>query len=119
MQVSWVHNDHTTGAHDGAGLGQRFIVHREVQLFRREAAAGRTAGLDRLEFLVIRYTAADIVDDLAEGQAHRYFDKTGAVDLPGQREGLGTLAFLGTVPGVPVTIVLHDGRDIGPGSRRC
>ena len=61
----------------------------------RDAAAGRAAGLHRLDRLPSGDAAADLVDDLAQRDAHRHFDQPGVRDLAGQREDLGALALLG------------------------
>ena len=78
-----------------------------------DAAAGRAAGLDRLELPAVRDAAADLVDDLAQRDAHRHLDQAGVVDLPGQGEHLGALALLGADAGEPVAAVADDRRDVG------
>ena len=67
-----------------------------------DAAAGRAAGLDGLELLAVGDAAADVEDDLAEGDPHGDFDQAGVVDLADQREDLGPLARLGPDAGEPV-----------------
>jgi hypothetical protein len=43
--------------------------------------------------------AADLVDDLADRDAHRHLDQAAALDLAGQREDLRALALLGAQRG--------------------
>ena len=59
--------------------------------------------------------AADVVDDLAEGDPHRDFDEAGVVDLADEREDLGPLARLRSDPGEPLAPPVDDDRDVGPG----
>ena len=47
--VVFVHHHHAAGAHDGAELRQRFVIHRRVEHLLRDAAAGRAAGLHGLD----------------------------------------------------------------------
>lgn len=54
-------HDHAAGTHDGAELLERVVVDRRIEKLDRDAAAGRTAGLDRLDLLRVR--AADIEND--------------------------------------------------------
>ena len=65
-------------------------------MLRRDTSAGRTAGLCRLELLAVRDTAADLLDDFAQGGTHRNLDQTGVVDFAAQGEDLGALGFFGT-----------------------
>ena len=58
--------------------------------------------LDRLESLAAGDAAADVEDDLPQGDAHGHFDQAGVVDLAGQGEDLGALALLGADAGEPV-----------------
>ncbi len=65
--------------------------------------------------LIAGNAAADVINDLFQGNAHGHLDQPGAVYLAGQGEGLGALAFFGAIAGVPVSALLHNRRDIGPG----
>ena len=46
MFVRVVHHDHAAGTHDGTELGERFVIHRRVQIFARECSRrrGRRSG---------------------------------------------------------------------------
>ena len=68
-------------------LAERVVVDRRSIALCGNAAAGRAAGLDRLELLAAGHAAADVVDDFAQGRAHRHFDQPGvaAPCRPGQR----------------------------------
>ena len=59
-----VHDDHAAGAHHGSGLDQRIVADAEVEQLCGNAAAGRAAGLHRLEVVSVGNAAADVFDDL-------------------------------------------------------
>ena len=67
------------------------VVDRDIQMLRRDAAAGGAAGLRGLELLAVRDAAADVIDDGAQGGTHGDFHQTGVVDLAAQCEHLGAL----------------------------
>ena len=93
--VVLVQDHHAAGAHDRAHAGQGIEVHRHVEELGRDAAARRTAGLDRLELLVrVQHAAADVEDDLPERDAHGHFDEARVLDLAGQGEHFRALRFL-------------------------
>ena len=96
-------------------LARRVVIDRQVDPLGGDAAAGRAAGLDRLELLAAGHAAADVVDDLAERGAHRHFDQAGVLDLAGQGEDLGAAALFGADPGEPVGPVVDHGRHVGEG----
>ncbi len=100
-----VHDDHAAGAHDGAGLHERVVVDRQVEVLAAQTAAGRAAHLHRLEVPVARDAAAHAEDELAQGDAHRHLDEPGVGHLAGQREDLGALAALGAHGGEPLGAV--------------
>ena len=81
----------------------------------RDAAAHRAAGLHGFEFLVVQDAAADVVNDLAQGDAQRDFDQAGAFDLAGDGEGLGALALFGAHRGEPCAALVNDLGDVGVG----
>ena len=84
-----------------APTDERFVVDRDVEVLCRDAAAGRAAGLHRLEGPAVEDAAADVEDDLAEGRAHGDLDQAGVDDLAGQREDLRALAGLRADGGEP------------------
>ena len=63
--------------------------------------------------------AADVLDDLADGDAHRHLDQAVVADLAGQGEDLGALALLRAERGVPLGAAGDDGRRCWRRSRRC
>ena len=81
-------DDHAAGAHHGPDLRERPVVDRRVEVLLGDAAAGRAAGLHRLELASAGDAAADVVDDLAQRGAHRDLDEADVVDLAGEREDL-------------------------------
>ena len=83
-----VHNDHTARTHHAADGGEVVVVYLGVHEARGDASAGRSAGLSRLELLAGRDAAADDLDDLSEGGAHRDLDETGVGDLSAESEDL-------------------------------
>ena len=86
-----------------------------IQMFFRDAAAGRAAGLHGLELLAAGNAVADLVDDVPERHAHRHFDQAGIFDLADQGKDLGALASGGSELIEPVGAVVDDQRHIGPG----
>ena len=57
--------------------------------------------------------AADLLDDLADGDAHRHLDQAAAADLAGQGEDLGALARRGAERGEGLGAVAEDPRHAG------
>jgi hypothetical protein len=64
-----------TGAHDGAYLGNLFIVDGSVQVLFGNTPTRRSAQLDPLELALLGDAAADVVNQAAQGSAHGHFDK--------------------------------------------
>ena len=66
-----------------------------------EASAGGPADLHRLEAVlpdlsrVVRHSAADVVDNLAQRRAEGNLDQAGVGHVPGEREGLGARRLFG------------------------
>ncbi len=89
--VIFIHDNHTAGSHHRADGLKAFVVDRRIKECRRNTSAGRASGLRGFKFLAAGNTAADIVDDVAQGRSHRDFNQTGVVDFAGQREHLGSL----------------------------
>ncbi|VTR70068.1 hypothetical protein DESC_780256 [Desulfosarcina cetonica] len=108
-----VHDDHATGAHDGAHFPEGIVIHRHVQELFRHAAAGGTAGLDGLEPSAGGNPAADVENDLPQGGPHGHLDEPGVIDLAGQGEYLGALAFFRADAGEPAAAATDDGGDVG------
>ena len=75
-------------------------------------AAIDAIGLDGFETFIILDAAADVVDDLAQGQPKGNLDQTGMFDIPGQSEGLGALGFLSAHAGVPFWSAQDDLRNV-------
>ncbi len=113
-----VHDNHAAGTHHRAGFCQFVEVHRQVEQAFRNNAAGRTAGLYRLEFTALGNAAADIEDDFAERRAHRDFDQPGIGNVADEREYLGAFAACGTYLAVPVSAVVDNQSERWPMSRR-
>ncbi len=91
--ISFIKHDHAAGAHHRAGFDQVVVIYRCIQHRARQTAARRAAGLHSFELMAVTDTAADIEDNLAQGCAHRHFNQTNIVDLAGERENFGTMAF--------------------------
>ena len=58
-----VHNDHTAGAHDGAGSAQSLVVDDGVQQVSGDTAAGGAAQLHSLELMTVADAAGDTEDN--------------------------------------------------------
>ena len=87
-----IHHDHAAGAHDGSGLGQAVVIDRQVEHARRDAAAGRPAGLHRLDARLaperpppMSLTMSAMVVPIGD------FDQAGILDLAHQAEDLGAV----------------------------
>ena len=65
------------------------------------------------------HPAADVLDDLADRDAHGHFDEAAALDLAGQREDLRALRGRGAEGGKRLGTVAEDPRQRRPASRRC
>ena len=111
----FVHDDQSAGAHHGTDLREALVVDRCVNMDRRNTAAGRTAGLRRLEPLAIGNASADLFDDLAERCAHGDFHQADVRDLAAEGEHLGALGGLGTDRGIPLRSLEDDLGDVGIG----
>ena len=79
--VILIHNDQTAGAHHGTYGNQVVIVNGDIKVFSRDTAAGRSAGLRRLELFAVWDAAADLFDHFTKRGSHRNFYQTGIVDL--------------------------------------
>src|SRR5512135_627481 len=81
----------------------------------RDAAAHRTASLNRLELFAVLDPTRDVKDDIAQGGSERDFDQTGAHDIAREREGFRPLAFLCADGPEPVRAVSNNVRDARQG----
>ena len=113
--VVFVHHDHAARAHDRADLGQRLVVDGRVEHVQRDAAAGGTAGLHRLDLAAVGGAAADVVDELGQGRAQGHLHEAGVLDLAHEREDLGAGALGRAGVAEPGWSAGHDGRHVVPG----
>ena len=88
-----VHHHHAARTHDRAELLQRLVVHALVEVLCGDDAAGRSAGLHGLEFLVLGNAAADAEDDFAQRGAVWHFGEARVADFAREREDLGAFRF--------------------------
>src|SRR5512133_3219792 len=107
-----VEDDHAPGSHDRAGPGDLVVVDPRVAERCRDAAARRSAHLHRLERPVVDDPAADVEDDVVDGDPHRHLDEARALHLAGHREDLRSLALLGAHRGERLGAVLDDPGDV-------
>ena len=89
--VVLVHDDEAARTHHAADGGEVIVIYLSVYKACGDTAAGGSAGLSSLELLAVRHAAADILDDLSEGGAHRDLNKAGVDYLAAEREDLGAL----------------------------
>ena len=73
--------DQTAGSHHGADGDQVIVVDRDIKMFCRDTAAGRSTGLRRLELFAVWNAAADLFDNFTQRGSHRNLYQTGIVDL--------------------------------------
>ena len=78
----------------------------------RDAAAQGAAGLHGLELFAVGNAAADVKDDLADGDAHGHLDQPGVVHLAGQRKDRRARASRRSDAGEPVRAVDEDLRNV-------
>ena len=109
----FVHHDHAARTHDCPGCVERVVIHGDVEQFFGNAAAGGAAGLHGFEFAFARHAAADVEDQLAQGNTHRHFDQPGVLDLANQGNRLCAGALLGAVFFEPVSAVFQNQPDAG------
>src|SRR5437016_5114848 len=85
----FVHHHHAAGAHHAAGLGNRVVIHWQVDLVGGHQRAGTAAGNDRFQFLAVGNTASHFVDELFHVHAQRNFINAGLVYVSGNAEQPG------------------------------
>src|SRR5690606_18106773 len=82
-----VHHDHRPRADHGAGSGGGVLGDLEVEvLLGREPGGGCSPRDPHLELVAVANTPADLVEQLAPGDAMRQLVVAGAVDVTGQRD---------------------------------
>ncbi len=113
--VRLIQHDHPARTHGRAGLDQVFVVDGQVQHLGGDASPRRAAGLHGLDFPAVLDASADIVDDLAERDAHRHFDLAGVADFPDQGKNLRPLAVGGADLAVPLGAPGDDQGNVRPG----
>ena len=79
-----VEHDDAAVPDQAVGLCERFVVERQAELRAREIGAERPADLDRADGTAAPRSAADLVDELAEGDAERRFKEPGVLDVAGE-----------------------------------
>ena len=110
-----VHHHHAARAHDRAELAERFVVDRRVEQFVRDATAGRTAGLHRLDRVAAHAAGAGVVDEARQRRAERHFDQAGVLHFADQRKDLGAGAGDAAGLGEPSRPLGDDRGDVEPG----
>src|SRR5208283_365961 len=98
----FIHNNHSARTHHRAHFLQALVIDGKIDELAGDATARRSACLHRLELLLVGNAPADLVDDVAQGDAHRDLDQAGVVDLSDQGEDLGALAGGGSYAGEPL-----------------
>ena len=96
-------------------LASDLVVDGRVEEAGGDAAAGRAAGLHRLELLARGDAAADVEDDRGQRSAHGHFHQAAVGDLAGEGEDGRALALLGADAGEPVGAPVDDDGDGGQG----
>ena len=111
--------------------GQGFVIDRRVGQLGGNAAARGAADLHRLETplapvavgqagaRLFGHAAADLLDDLPHGDAHRHLDQAAAADFAGQRENLRAGTLWRAEPSEGLGAVAEDPRRSGHRFPRC
>ncbi|OFV72179.1 hypothetical protein ACWI_04290 [Acetobacterium wieringae] len=79
----FVHDDHPAGTHDGTGFGDFGVVNLGIQKTGGNTATGRAAHLDGFKGFVLLNPAADVKNDVVQGQAHGDLHQAAFFDLAG------------------------------------
>ena len=108
-----VHGDKSAGAHHRSELAQSFVINRQIRMGSGNAAAGRTADLNRLEPFPVLHPPADLLDDGTQGYAHCDFHDSGADHFSGESEHLCSPAPFRPDRNKPVASVQNQSRNIG------
>ena len=103
------------GAEGRLHLAQAVEIHRAVDdVLGLDDRAGRAAGNDRQQVVPAAADAAGVlVDQFAEGDAHRLFDRAGTVDVAGDHEQLGADVVRAADRREPGRAAAQDGRGDG------
>lgn len=113
--IVFIHHHHAARAHDGAELHEGFVVHRGIEHFLGDAAAGRTAGLHGLDLAAGGAAFADVIDESLERSAEGHFDEAGIGHLADQGEDLGAGALGAAGLAEPGGSLGDDRRHVEPG----
>ena len=88
-------------------------VERQVEVLGEEHLHRAAAGLERLERAVLPHPAALLLEELADGRAHRHLVRAGPVDVTAAAEQPGAGALLGAERLEPGAAALDDVRKVG------
>ena len=111
---AFLHHRDAAGAEHGTRLRDRFEVQLHVQVPGHQEGGRRAARNERLERLLAPHAARDVIDHLAERDAHRHLVVARTLHVPAHAEDPRAAA-LGRVPdgGEPLGPAVHDVRDVG------
>ena len=110
-----IHHDETARAHDGAQLGEGFVVHGHIEVMPGDAASRWPADLRGLEALALPHPPADVEYKLAQRHADGDFHQTGVFHGSRKGEHLGALALCRAHRGIPPRTLQDDHGDGGIG----
>ena len=110
----FIQNNHSAGTHHGAGLGQFIKPHLQIQLLFGNTSSGRTSCLHCLKFFTSWNAAADFIDNIMQGHAHGYLNKTGIINFPNKGKNLCPLACFCADFIKPVSAIINYKRYIRP-----
>jgi hypothetical protein len=77
----FIHDHHSSRAHDRSGLVDGFVINRGIQQFFGYTAARGASQLDSFDFLVTLDPAPDVKDHFSQSQSHRHFYQPALLDL--------------------------------------
>ena len=86
--VVFIEDNQAAGAHHRADGDQVVIVDGDIKMLCRDTAAGRPAGLCRLELLAARDPAADLLHDFTQSRSHRNLNESCIMYFASQSEYL-------------------------------
>ena len=79
-----IHNNKSTGTHDGIQLLNRIKIKRMIDLIVDQTSTRRTADLYTLKCSTALKTAADVINDMTEACSHRHLDKASVLNGTGK-----------------------------------
>ncbi len=85
-----VEDDNPAVAHHRAGGGERFVIHRQIELLGRQVRTERPTDLDGPHRPPGTRAAAVPLDEIAQGNAKGGLDDAATGDVPGQLENLSS-----------------------------